>query len=156
MKKIVVVSALLAALTLTGCASVPLASNSESVKAKSFPVPSEGHSGLYVYRDSFAGKALKKDVYLDRKCVGETADKVFFYQQIESGKPHVLATESEFSPNNLPLNNTVSGQNYFVRQYIKMGVFVGGAGLELVPEAEGKRVVSKPDVKLASGGNCDN
>ncbi|HCN5508073.1 TPA: DUF2846 domain-containing protein, partial [Escherichia coli] len=100
--------------------------------------------------------ALKKDVYLDGKCVGETADKVFFYQQIESGKPHVLATESEFSPNNLPLNNTVSGQNYFVRQYIKMGVFVGGAGLELVPEAEGKRVVSKPDVKLALGGNCDN
>ena len=156
MKKIVTVSTLLAALTLTGCASVPLASDAENVKAKSFPVPSEGHAGLYIYRDSFVGKAQKKDVYLDGKCIGETADKVFFYQQIESGKPHVLATESEFSPNELPLNNTVSGQNYFVRQYIKMGVFVGGAGLELVSDTEGKRVVSKPTVRLASSGTCDN
>ncbi|WP_241647438.1 DUF2846 domain-containing protein [Rosenbergiella metrosideri] len=157
MKKVVAVSALLAALTLTGCASsVPLASDTENMKAKSFPVPSEGYSGLYVYRDSFVGKNLKKDIYLDGKCVGETTDKVFFYQQIESGKPHVLATESEFSPNNLPLNSTVSGKNYFIRQYIKMGVFVGGAGLELMSEAEGKRVVAKPRVRLASGGTCDN
>ena len=85
MKKIVVVSALLAALTLTGCASVPLASNSESVKAKSFPVPSEGHSGLYVYRDSFAGKALKKDVYLDGKCVERLRIKYFSISKSSQG-----------------------------------------------------------------------
>lgn len=136
-------------------ASVPLASNAENETAKSFPVPENGKAGLYVYRDSFVGKALKKDVYLDGRCLGETADRVFFYQQISTSQPHTLGTESEFSPNNLTLNVT-SGKNYFVRQYIKMGVFVGGAGLEQVSESEGIRVVSKPEVKLAVPGHCDN
>ncbi|EFA2316773.1 DUF2846 domain-containing protein [Escherichia coli] len=138
-----------------GGASVPLASNAENETAKSFPVPENGKAGLYVYRDSFVGKALKKDVYLDGRCLGETADRVFFYQQISTSQPHTLGTESEFSPNNLTLNVT-SGKNYFVRQYIKMGVFVGGAGLEQVSESEGIRVVSKPEVKLAVPGHCDN
>ncbi|MNT94873.1 hypothetical protein D3C72_2366430 [compost metagenome] len=47
-----------------------------------------------------------------------------------------------------------AGKNYFVRQFIKLGVFVGGAGVEQVSEEEGKRVISKPDVKLAVEGQC--
>ncbi|HCB1499090.1 TPA: DUF2846 domain-containing protein [Klebsiella michiganensis] len=133
----------------------PYVYNSENTTAKSFPTPENGKAGLYIYRDSFVGKALKKDVYIDGRCIGETADKVFFYQQISTGQPHVLGTESEFSPNNLTLNAT-PGKNYFVRQYIKMDVFVGGAGLEQVPESEGMRVVSKPEVKLAVPGKCNN
>ncbi|RZM88812.1 MULTISPECIES: DUF2846 domain-containing protein [unclassified Escherichia] len=155
MNKITIAAVILSSVLLGGCASVPLASNTENETAKSFPIPENGKAGLYVYRDSFVGKALKKDVYLDGRCLGETADRVFFYQQISTSQPHTLGTESEFSPNNLTLNVT-SGKNYFVRQYIKMGVFVGGAGLEQVSENEGIRVVSKPEVKLAVPGHCDN
>ena len=155
MKKFFLTSAILTSLLLSGCASVPMASDAENVKAKSFPQPDSGHSGLYIYRDSFAGRALKKDVYLDGQCIGETADKVFFYKQVEANKTHILATESEFSPNNLSIN-VLPGKNYFVRQYIKMGVFVGGAGLDLVSEAEGQRVISKTAVKLANTGICSN
>lgn len=155
MNKIILGSVIVSSMLLGGCASVPMASEADNTTAKSFPVPESGKAGLYVYRDSFVGKALKKDVYLDGRCLGETADKVFFYQQISPNQPHTLGTESEFSPNNLTLN-AAPGKNYFVRQYIKMGVFVGGAGLELVSESEGKRVVSKSDVKLAVPGHCDN
>ncbi|WP_241722211.1 DUF2846 domain-containing protein [Raoultella sp. HC6] len=155
MNKIIFAAVILSSALLGGCASVPLASNAENATAKSFPAPESGKAGLYVYRDSFVGKALKKDVYLDGRCLGETADRVFFYQQISASQPHTLGTESEFSPNNLTLN-IAPGKNYFVRQYIKMGVFVGGAGLEQVPESEGMRVVSKPEVKLAVPGKCDN
>lgn len=155
MNKIIFGAVILSSMLLGGCASVPMASEADNTTVKSFPAPESGKAGLYVYRDSFVGKALKKDVYLDGRCLGETADKVFFYQQISSNQPHTLGTESEFSPNNLTLN-AVPGKNYFVRQYIKMGVFVGGAGLELVSENEGKRVVSKSDVKLAVPGHCDN
>ena len=42
--------------------------------------------------------------------------------------------------------NTTAGQNYFVKQYIKPGLFVGGAGLKLVTEAEGKAAIA--DLKL--------
>ncbi|MDJ1654149.1 DUF2846 domain-containing protein [Raoultella sp. Ech2A] len=155
MNKIIFAAVILSSALLGGCASVPLAGNAENATAKSFPAPESGKAGLYVYRDSFVGKALKKDVYLDGRCLGETADRVFFYQQISASQPHTLGTESEFSPNNLTLN-VAPGKNYFVRQYIKMGVFVGGAGLEQVPESEGMRVVSKPEVKLAVPGKCDN
>jgi hypothetical protein len=155
MNKIIFAAVILSSALLGGCASVPLASTAENATAKSFPAPESGKAGLYVYRDSFVGKALKKDVYLDGRCLGETADRVYFYQQISASQPHTLGTESEFSPNNLTLN-VAPGKNYFVRQYIKMGVFVGGAGLEQVPESEGMRVVSKPEVKLAVPGKCDN
>lgn len=62
-----------------------------------------------------------------------------------------MSTESEFSPNDL-LVKTESGKNYFVRQYIKMGVFVGGAGLELVDEQAGMKAVSK--LEMARKGKC--
>ncbi|MBV6820877.1 DUF2846 domain-containing protein [Rahnella sp. PD12R] len=154
-KKILVSVSLLGALLLSGCASVPLATQQESAQAKSFPVPEQNMSGLYIYRDSFVGKALKKDIYVDGKCIGETADKVFFYTQVSGGQNHKISTESEFSPNDLTIF-TEPGRNYFVRQYVKMGVFVGGAGLSESAESEGKRVVSKPSVRLAKTGHCDN
>jgi len=142
-----------AVLAATGCANVPLASQENNQKAKTFAAPDEGKSGLYVYRDSFVGKALKKDVYIDGNCLGETADRVFFYTHVQGDQQHKVSTESEFSPNDL-LMTMQAGKNYFVRQFIKMGVFVGGAGVEEVSEEEGKRVISKPEVKLAAEGQC--
>ncbi|MCY1523910.1 hypothetical protein D9M68_588240 [compost metagenome] len=142
-------------MAIAGCANVPMAPAEQNKQAKSFPAPDEGKSGLYVYRDSFAGKALKKDVYVDGKCLGETADRVFFYTQVAGDEQHKVSTESEFSPNDLMVMME-AGKNYFVRQFIKIGVFVGGAGVEQVTEEEGKRVISKPEVNLAAEGRCDS
>ncbi|CAM3846222.1 DUF2846 domain-containing protein [Xenorhabdus thuongxuanensis] len=154
-KRLLLSVSLLSALFLGGCASIPLATEQESAKAKSFSTPEKGKSGLYIYRDSFVGKALKKDIHVDGKCIGETADKTFFYTQVLGDREHKISTESEFSPNDL-LIFTESGKNYFIRQYIKMGVFVGGADLSVSTEEEGKRVISKADVHLAKEGRCDN
>ncbi|MDC9603796.1 DUF2846 domain-containing protein [Xenorhabdus griffiniae] len=154
-KKLLLSVSFLSALLLSGCASVPLATEQETVEAKSFPAPEKGKSGLYIYRDSFVGKALKKDIHVDGKCLGETAGKTFFYTQVAGDRNHKISTESEFSPNDL-LIFTESGKNYFVRQYIKMGVFVGGADLSVSTEEEGKKVISKSDVRLAKEGYCGN
>lgn len=134
----------------TGCASVKMESSEASAKAKQFVQPQSGKAGLYTYRDSFVGKALKKDLWLDGKCIGESAPDVFFYTEVPGGQ-HVISTESEFSPNDLSLL-LEAGKNYFIRQYIKLGVFVGGAGLELMPETEGKAAVTK--LELATPGTC--
>lgn len=138
-------------LLVSGCASVDMASKAESVKAKEFNSPSQGNAGVYIYRDSFVGKALKKDVWINGKCVGESAPDVFFYTEVEGGKTHKIDTESEFSPNTLELMFE-AGKNYFIRQFIKMGVFVGGAGLEQIPEEQGKIAVSK--LEMAQPGKC--
>ncbi|WP_244369615.1 DUF2846 domain-containing protein [Pseudoalteromonas xiamenensis] len=88
---------------------------------------------------------------MDGKCLGETAPNIFFYEELENKPQHIISTESEFSPNEMTLK-TEAGNSYFVRQYIKLGVFVGGAGLESVSEDEGKRIVAK--LKMALKGNC--
>ena len=63
----------------------------------------------------------------------------------------MISTESDFSPNDLTIN-ALAGTNYFINQYIEMGVFVGGAGLELVDEEEGKEDIM--ELALAKQGTC--
>ncbi len=142
---------IIATLFFAGCSSVPLETKELSDKAKQYDAPKDGMAGLYIYRDSMLGAALKKDVWVNDECVGETAPKVFFYKEVEGGKKHKVSTESEFSPNDLFVE-TEAGKHYFIEQYIKMGVMVGGANLELVSEEQGKKAI-KP-LKLAVQGKC--
>lgn len=104
-----------------------------------------------MYRDIFVGEALKKDIWIDSKCIGESAPDVFFYTEVEGGKTHKIDTESEFSPNTLEVL-LEAGKNYSIRQFIKLGVFVGGAGLEQIPEEQGKKDIAK--LEMAKPGNC--
>ena len=141
------------ALLVSGCASVPMAPTDVSAKVKAFLPPASGNSGLYIYRSLGIGlgAGLKKDIWVDSRCIGESAPDVFFYTEVKGNAEHKLSTESEFSPNDLQLR-TESGKHYFIKQYLKPGVFVGGAGLEVVPETEGKAAIAKLD--LAKGGVC--
>lgn len=148
MKKLV--CAMFVVALFTGCASVKMESKEASDKAKQFAVPGAGKAGVYVYRDSFVGQALKKDVWLDGKCVGESAPDVFFYTEATPGR-HTLSTESEFSPNDLSIL-VEAGKNYFYRQFIKMGLMVGGADLESMPEEQAKAAIAK--LQLATAGTC--
>ncbi len=47
---------------------------------------------------------------------------------------------------------TQSRKNYFIQQYIKPDVFVGGAALKLVNDIQGKKAVS--EYNLARIGKC--
>lgn len=153
MSKSLLVSSALLSLLVAGCASVPMESTQNSDQAKKFNAPTAGYAGLYIYRSGSYGGALKKDVFVDGKCIGETAPNIFFYEEVKGDTEHKLATESEFSANELVLQ-TQAGKNYFVRQYIKMGVFVGGANLEQVNEENGKAEITK--LSLAKKGTCSN
>ena len=124
---------------LTGCASVPMASKEQDSASKTFAPPPADKSALYIFRNSFAGKVLKKLVSIDGKPIGQTANKVYFYNEITPGS-HTVSTESEFGDNSIDFQ-AEGGKNYFARQYIKIGVFVGGAGIEMVSEEDGKKEV---------------
>ena len=142
----------LSAAFLHGCASVNMESDHASNQAKNFAEPSPGSANLYIYRSTFGGQALKKDIWLNGECIGASANNVFFFEEIiAEGAEHKISTESEFSPNHL-LFNAESGKNYYVQQHIKMGVFVGGANLRLVDEAKAKQKIAK--LKLARQGSC--
>lgn len=140
------------AVLFAGCASVPTASPEATATAKQFNAPSSGNAGIYVFRNnSVVGAALKKDVWIDGKCIGETAPGIFFFEEVTGNKQHKVSTESEFSPNDL-LVDTQSGKNYFVQQSIKMGVMVGGASLKQVSESEGRKEIA--ELEMGTKGNC--
>jgi len=145
-KKLFLALSLTVLALLSGCASVPMASMEQDKIAKQFSKPPQGSAGIYIYRNSNLGGALKKDIYIDGKKIGETAPMTYFFKRVKAGN-HKLSTESEFSDNDLILQ-TKSGTNYFVNQYIKLGMFVGGAGLELVSEKEGKNGVLECELAL--------
>ncbi|MBT3046835.1 MAG: DUF2846 domain-containing protein [gamma proteobacterium symbiont of Ctena orbiculata] len=149
-KRMAVISLL--SLSISGCASVQMSSEQASNLAKSFNKPGQGQAGIYIYRKkSIGGGSLKKDVWIDGKCIGETAPGVFFYEEVAGDASHTISTESEFSPNELVLA-TVSGENYFIKQYIKIGVFVGGANLEQVDEETGRKEIM--ELGMATKGQC--
>lgn len=139
MKKLMLLSAVLSIALLSGCASVPMESADKDQALKQFPAPADNQAGLYIFRDSNFGASLKKAVKVDGQVIGETAPKTYFYRTLTPGS-HVLATESEFGDNTLNIE-AVAGKNHYVRQSIKMGVFVGGAKLTEVSESEGQQAV---------------
>jgi hypothetical protein len=132
---------------LTGCAYVPMATTADDQLRKQFLAPTEGKSGLYIFRDSYLGTALTKKIYIDDQLIGTTAPKTYFFREISAGH-HKLATESEFSNNEISIF-TNPGSNYFVRQYIKIGVIIGGANLEQVTEEDGKKGVLDCNLAIA-------
>jgi hypothetical protein len=151
LKKIVLI--LFCTIIFVGCASVPMESNEKSMMAKEFNSPENDKSGLYIYRSGIFGGALKKDIWVDETCIGESAPNVFFYTEVECNKEHKLSTESEFSPNDLTVK-AECGENHFFSQYIKLGVFVGGANIKKVSEEKGKSEIQKLD--MATTGTCSS
>ncbi len=139
MKKIYSIIVSLLLIQLVGCASVEMSSSKDDEQYKQFQKPNENEVGLYVYRKpTIFGAALKKDLYLDGQCFGETARGTYFYLKTTPGM-HVVSTESEFSENHIK-SNFKGGKNYFIEQNIKIGVFAGGASLIPRSEKKGKKM----------------
>jgi hypothetical protein len=124
---------------LTGCASVPMAPKEQDAASKTFKVPSANMAGVYIYRNSFVGKALTKRLSIDGVVIGETANAVYFHREVKPGE-HTLATQAEFGENTLKFT-AAAGKNYFFQQYITMGTFKGSANLRATSEEEGKQNV---------------
>ena len=136
-----------------GCASVPLETAQINKVAKQFDPPSDGKAGLYIYRNTFYGGAAYTDVMVDGYCIGSSAPYVFFYEEVEGDKSYKVSTkfpwEESPDPDNDLLIKVKSGMNYFFQQYLRM---IGGTGVELVDEEQGKEEVSKLD--MAAQGTC--
>ncbi|QEH95389.1 DUF2846 domain-containing protein [Gluconobacter thailandicus] len=142
---------LASAFLLSGCASVPLATPEDTALAKTFASPPSGKAAIYFYRDSFMGQALKRDISVDGKCVGKTANNMFFYSLVDGNKDHRLSTEGETTRHDISLFTAV-GKNYFVQQQITMGVWSASSKLKVVSEEQGTKEIQ--GLKLAVSGNC--
>jgi hypothetical protein len=136
-KSAFIAASLLGTLLVTGCASVPMASQSADSAAKAYKADS-AKANVYIYRNETFGAALKMPVAIDNAAVGETASKTYIYHQLSPGK-HVITSQGKST---LSLD-AKAGSNYFVWQEVKMGLVSGGSELHLVDEAKGKAGVAE-------------
>lgn len=125
--------ALLAAIVLTGCVSVPMATQEADAAAKTFAAKAD-KANVYVYRNESFGGAIKMPVVIDGKIVGDTAAKTYMKLEVAPG-PHTIISKSE-SDSELTVE-TAPGKNYFVWQEVKMGVWAARSALHLVDTAVG-------------------
>ena len=153
LKRTLIFASAFAAILLTGCASVPTMSNEAKLQAITGE-PEEDTARIYVFRDERGGgQALYKDIYLNGRCVGETAPSTFFFADVEANKYHWISTESEFSPNHLRFY-AEPNKKYYFQQVIRYGIFVGGAFVTQVDSITGKELVNK--CSLAVPGTCSS
>lgn len=124
---------------LSGCASVPMASMERDNQAKTFAVK-PGLSNIYVYRNESMGAAIKMDVELDGKSIGQTVAKSYFALEVSPGK-HTLVSKAE-NDSSLEVN-AEAGKNNFVWQEVKMGLIIARTKLQLVDEATGMAGVAE-------------
>ena len=144
-RKAFATAALLSAVFVTGCASVPMASPEQDAKAKTFKVQ-QGKANIYIYRNESMGSAVKMPVLVDGKMVGDTVAKTYILTTVNPGKHTILSKTENDSTLDIMAER---GKNYFVWQEVKMGAWSARSKLQLVDEATGKKGVA--DSKLIQG-----
>lgn len=133
------------AMAMVGCASVPMGDAKKDAELKTF-APKSGVAGLYIYRNETMGAAVRMDVAVDGRNLGQTASKTYFYTEVAPGK-HTITSKAE-NTDTLEVN-VVAGKLYYIWQEVKMGLMSARTKLSLVDEAEGKKGVQES--RLAAG-----
>lgn len=138
-RKIMLVGLLAGSVLVTGCASVPMASSERDAQSKTFSAKPD-KANVYVYRNESIGAAVKMDLDVDGKSIGQTVAKSYFAVEVTPGK-HTLISKAE---NDSVLEvDTQAGKNYFIWQEVKMGLLYARNRLQLVDDTTGKAGVSE-------------
>lgn len=135
MQKLLLVLAL--ASILTGCASVPMGDAKQDAALKTFTIPAD-KAGVYIYRNESMGGAVKMDVALDGKPIGQTAAKTYLYKEVTPGK-HTISSTAE-NTDTVEID-AKAGTLSYIWQEVKMGLLYARTKLHLVGESEGKNGV---------------
>lgn len=141
MKKILFAAVI--ASSLVGCASVPMGDSKQDAALKTFSAPAN-KAGVYIYRNESMGGAVKMDVELDGKAIGQTAANTYLYKEVTPGK-HTISSKAE-NTDSVEID-AKPGTLSYIWQEVKMGVLYARTKLHLVSEAEGKKGVL--ETKLA-------
>jgi hypothetical protein len=140
-----IMAAMIIALTMTGCASVPMGDAKRDTELKTFAVAPD-RAGVYVYRNESMGAAIKFDVAIDGTAMGQTAANTYLYKEVAPGK-HTLTSKAE-NTDTLEVE-VLPGTVTFVWQEVKMGVLYARSKLRLVDEAQGKQGVQECKLAVA-------
>lgn len=141
MKKLLVAAAI--ALNLVGCASVPMGDAKADAAAKAFVAPKEA-TGIYIFRNESMGAAVKMDVEIDGKPIGQTVANTYLYKEVAPGR-RVITSKAE-NTETLEID-AKPGTLVYIWQEVKMGLLFARNKLQVVDESTGKKGVN--ETKLA-------
>lgn len=141
MKKILIAMAI--ASSLGGCASVPMGDAKQDAALKNFSAPAD-KAGIYIYRNESMGGAVKMDVAIDGKPIGQTAANTYLYKEVAPGK-HTISSTAE-NTDTIEIE-AKPGTLSYIWQEVKMGILYARTKLHLVDETVGKKAVL--ETKLA-------
>lgn len=141
MKKLLIAAAVV--VNLVGCATVNMGDAKQDAAAKTFVAPKD-KAAVYVYRNETMGAAVKMDVELDGKPLGQTAANTYLYKEVTPGK-HTITSKAE-NTDTLEID-AKPGMLYYIWQEVKMGFGSARSKVQLVGEAVGKKGVL--ETKLA-------
>lgn len=132
--KIMLAGLLVGIALITGCASVPMASEERDTQSKTFSVNPD-KANIYIYRNEFIGAAEKMAVDFDGIPIGQTVARSYFALEVVPGK-HTLTSKAE----NVSVLEVEAeaGENYFIWQEVKLGLIYARNKLQMVDEVTGK------------------
>jgi hypothetical protein len=133
MKKLTWLLYFLMALSVVGCASPVRAPAERDAAAKVF-VPVDNKAVLFIYRNENFGAAIGMPIRVNGQDIGETGAKTFFRLNLSSGM-YVIASEAE-NTSELPLTLS-EGQEYYVWQEVRMGIWKARSSLRQVDKKTG-------------------
>ena len=139
------------AMTLSGCASVPMGDAGQDAALKAFRIAPD-RAGIYVYRNESMGGAIKMDVTIDGVDIGQTAAKTYLFNEVAPGR-HTVASKAE-NTDTLEVDAR-PGTLTYIWQEVKMGVLYARTKLHVVDEAQGRKGVqeTKFAVSRSSGSS---
>jgi Protein of unknown function (DUF2846) len=121
------------------CASVDLAPPDQDAKAKAMEPP-PGKALVYVYRSEALGSAVKMNVMVNGKLLGQTAAHTYFLVATPPGKVTVTSLAEDTSELELQVS---AGQKYFVWEEVKMGAWSARSALSQKGAPEGMNGVQQ-------------
>ena len=130
---------------LSGCAATaPRGNVQDEIIQKQFLKPTQSEVILYVYRgqDDFLSSndtSTKKKIWVNGVEIGGLIARSYFYIKVPQGMTSI-ETESEFGNNDLTFD-AIGGRIYFVKQYLKMGVWLAGSDVAFDHDMKGKQTV---------------
>ena len=134
--KRILISAMLA-MTLVGCATVNMGDAKQDASLKTFTVAPD-KSAVYIYRNEGFGAAVKMDVLVDGKMIGQTAAQTYLYKELSPGK-HTITSKAE-NDSTLEIDAKM-GTLQYIWQEVKMGILYARNQLTVVSEDVGKKGV---------------
>jgi len=123
---------------ITGCRSLPVASDSYNQKALQFK-PTPGWAGVYILRENqFVASGSHIKVFLNHKKVGMLYPKSFIYGEIMPREHSLELAEMPGAKNTSLRFKAEEGKCYFFNTKVAAGFLIGSQVIEVLSEEEGK------------------